>query len=194
MREQDLKLLRLRIMTEVNKRFDELLEELNANGSEFSRALKKEVERLEKETHDHIEEVYSYMKSKLVSIEAGQQMLYDPNDGLLTKILKKAEATVKMATDSAACTVEARKAAEDARGFVRSNILVNAGTLVAVIGLFVTMLIFVISFTAKMQEQLTAQQAVVKAMEEKIRQDAGNQHETVAILKDLKVELKKAGK
>lgn len=187
MNEQELELVRLRIMADVDCRFETVMKELNMNGSEFSRALRKEMNSLRLNTEEKIKEVWSWVTSHLVSIEAGQKMLYDPKDGLIQKALNKVEAAVKMATDAAACTVEARKAADDAKLYIRANIFVTAVTF---LGILVTVVGGYFAFIGKTRDEISNQRAMVTALQEKLKQDADNQVETVQILKDLKIELR----
>jgi len=186
---ESLELLRMQIMEDVNTKFDALLKGLNDSGSEFSRSLKRELIELKKSTAKEIAEVYDYVSSKLVSIETGQKLLYDPKDGILTKALSKVEVAVRMATDSAVCTAEAKKASErsessskESRDYIRTNIFVTAltflGILVTVIGV-----VWYVMDRAKIDD--TNQSKIIKALQDKIVQDANNQQRTEIIMNRL---------
>lgn len=196
MTEQEMELLRLKIMEEVNLRFDELVTELNCNGSEYSRALSKELDEMKAKAKRDLDEVWSYVKSQLVSIEQGQKMLYDPKDGLLTKVLRKAEEAVRVAQDSARCTAAAQKAAERSEGFakeanfyVRGSIVV---TIVAFLGIVGTEVYRVIDANSKAHVELQQQKAMVEALQKKLEQDDKNQVQTAKLLVQIDNHLKEA--
>lgn len=188
--------LRLEIMAEVNakfleanEKFDEIIRDLDREGTEFSRSLKGEILEMKNKLKNEIENVWSYLKSKLVSIEAGQAMLYDPKDGIMTKVLNRVDAAVKMSRDAAQCTAGASKAAEDAaksanetRIFVRTNIFVTALTF---LGILITVVSFGVSYASKLREDTHNQKAMIAALQEKITQDAANQQQTVNMLDKL---------
>jgi hypothetical protein len=178
----EIELLRLKVMEDVASKFDALIKVFNENGSEFSRALKNEMIILKRETEKQVDEIYSYIASQLVSIQAGQKMLYDPRDGLLTKALNKVEMAVKMSTDAAACTVEARKAANDAALYIRANIFVTAITF---LGILVTVVGGYFVFLEKNSEDDKNQNTMIIALQEKIKQDANNQRETITMMQKL---------
>lgn len=184
-----LELLRLQIMEEVNLKFDALMKDLNNDGSEFSRTLRRELTELKKNTTKEIEEVYNYISSKLVSIQTGQKLLYDPKDGILSKALSKVEVAVKMATDSAVCTTEAKKAAdmslksaEEARDYIRTNIFVTALTF---LGILLTVIGGVWYSIDRAKTDDVYQNRIVKALQDKIVQDATNQNRTEEIMNKL---------
>lgn len=89
---------RLRIMGEMNKRFDEVLSELHQRGTEYSRRLATEIENDRERVTKELEDIWSYSKSKLISIEAGQKMFYEE---ILPKLLEKIDITVGMTRDAA---------------------------------------------------------------------------------------------
>ena len=183
---ESLELLRMQIMEDVNLKFDSLMVGLNSNGSEFSRSLKRELNELKKETTKEIAEVYDYVSSKLVSIQTGQKLLYDPKDGILTKALNKVEVAVRMATDAAVCTTEARKSADESRDYIRTNIFVTALTF---LGILVTVIggVWYVMDRAKIDD--VNQGKVIKALQDKIVQDAHNQERTELIMNKLYTKL-----
>lgn len=200
----ELQNMRLTIMNEVNEKFNEvnaqfdaLIEELNRDGTEFSRALQKDIENMRKNIQKEMKEVWSYLKSKLVSIEAGQKMLYDPKDGIMTKVLNKADAAVTMARDSALCTANSKKAAEnsetsakEAKVYVRTNIFVTALTF---LGILITVVTFGVTYTGKLTSDAENQKKMIKALNAKLVQDAANQKETVDMMEKLYKKLQEGG-
>jgi hypothetical protein len=187
--EKDLELLRKEVMEEVDVRFNALIRELDEKGSEFSRSLAKDVEAMKKKAKEDIEELWSWSKSQLVSIEQGQRILYDPKDGLLAVALRKVSEAVKFAQDAALCTAasnqsadRAARAAEDTRAFVRTNIFVTAITF---LGILITVVTFAVTYSSKSKEESRDAKALIAAMNEKIEQDAANQRETVGLMNKL---------
>lgn len=201
---QEMQNLRLTIMAEVNEKigeandqFDAIIKELDREGTEFARALKVEIESMKRGVKEELENVWSYLKSKLVSIEAGQKMLYDPKDGIMTKVLNKVDAAVKLSRDAALCTANANQAAENASGsakeakiFVRTNIFVTALTF---LGILVSVVTFGVSYTGKLREDAENQKKMIAALHEKLVQDAANQKETVTMMEKLYKKLGKGG-
>jgi hypothetical protein len=179
MTENEIENMRLRLMAEVNERFDEIVRDLNDNGTEFARSLEQEIESMRESTKKEFKNIWSYMKSKLVSIEQGQKLFYDD---IFPKILSKVEVAVKMARDAALCTVEARKSADDARVYLRASIIV---IVVAFIGIVGTTVWNGISQGGKLKTQVDNQGKMITALNDKLRQDADNQTETVKILEKL---------
>lgn len=196
--------MRLTIMTEVNEKltkanaaFDEIVQALDRDGTEFARQLKSDIEHMREGVKSDIENVWSYMKSKLISIEAGQNMLYNSKDGLLKKALDKVDMAVKMSRDAAECTTGAKEAAETAKGsveeaktFIRTNIFVTAATF---LGIFITVVTFVVNYSSKITRDTTNQAKMIEALNEKIVQDKQNQKETIEMMKKLYNKLGKAG-
>lgn len=121
MTENEIENMRLRLMAEVNERFDEIVRDLNDNGTEFARSLEKEIVVMRNSVKKEVENVWSYLKSKLVSIETGQKMLYDPKDGIMTKILGKVDMAVKMARDSAACTAACTETLKESKRLINDK-------------------------------------------------------------------------
>jgi hypothetical protein len=185
--EIELENLRLKIMDEINKRFEEVLHDLNENGSEFSRNIKLEILELRDNTKKEIEELWSWSKSQLLSIKQGQQMMYDPKDGLITIALRKVQEAVKMAQDSALCTIAAQKASEKAEmaadGAKQAVDKVWIAILLPVIGSAIIWLATQFWIAGPKQD------ALVKEMKAKLEQDAKNQVETIGMLNELKKEL-----
>lgn len=185
----DLENIRLRVMADVNERFaevndqfDAIVKELDKNGTEFSRSLKAEIETMRKGVKKEMENVWSYLKSKLVSIEAGQKMLYDPKEGIMTKLLDKTEAAVKMARDSAECTAACQKAVEASKDYLEKQDEKHVEE-VSVYQAFVRdsrlyMLIFIVTIAA-------ASIGGIGLGVAKLIQDHNNQVETVTYLKSL---------
>jgi hypothetical protein len=186
---QELQNLRLRIMAEVNEKvkeindqFDEIISGLDKDGTEFARSLKAEIVGMKKGVKKEMENVWSYLKSKLVSIEAGQKMLYDPGEGIMSKTLEKAEMAVKMARDSAACTAACLKAVEGTQDHIDKQDEKHKEE-VGVYKSFVKdsrlyMLIFIVSIA-------TASLAGIGLGVAKLIQDHNNQVQTVSYLKSL---------
>lgn len=183
--EKDYENIRLKIMSEVNEKFDELANDFNDNGTEFSRALKTQIENERENTKKEIENIWSYTKSKLVSIEQGQKLFYDD---IFPKIINKVEVAVKMSRDAALCTVEARKSADDARVYLRASIIV---IVVAFIGIVGTTVWNGISQGGKLKAQVDNQGEMITALKDKLKQDADNQSETVEMLMKLHKTLEK---
>jgi len=184
-------------LAEANAQFDEIANALDKEGTEFSRQLKNDIVHMREGVKSDIENVWSYMKSKLVSIEAGQHMLYNSKDGLLKKALDKVDMAVKMSRDAAGCTtgaMEAAKAAtgaaDEARIFIRTNIFVTAITF---LGILVTVVTFGINYSNKINKDTTNQDKMIHALNEKIVQDKNNQKETIEMMKQLYNRLGKVG-
>lgn len=152
---------RLKILNEVNEKFDEILTDLHQRGTEFSRSLAKEVETMKANTTREIEDIWSWSKSKLVSIEQGQKMFYDE---IFPKLMNKIEVAVGMSRDSATCTAAALKSVEHAEGFVKDS---RKYILVLMTGLFLALLPMSVA-------------SIIKLV-----QDHNNQVETVSYLKKL---------
>lgn len=185
----DLENIRLRVMAEVNDKFEEvneqfdaIVKELDKNGTEFSRALKAEIQTMREGVKEEMKNVWSYLKSKLVSIETGQKMLYDPKEGIMTKLLEKTQAAVKMARDSAECTAACQKALEESKDYLEkqeAKHLVEVDTYKKFVGdSRLYMLIFIVSIVG-------ASLAGIGLGVAKLIQDHNNQVETVTYLKSL---------
>jgi hypothetical protein len=155
--------LRLIIMAEVNdklhetnRQFDDIIRDLEREGTEFSRGLQVEIENINKN---------------------------------LKRVQNQVDQAVKMSGDSAVCTSEANKAAinsaksaDETRIYVRTNIFVTAITF---LGILITVVTFGISYNSKIHEDTINQKKMIYALQEKITQDAANQQETVAMMKQL---------
>jgi hypothetical protein len=152
---------RLKILNEVNEKFDEILTDLHQRGTEFSRSLAKEVEAMKANTTKEIEDIWSWAKSKLVSIEQGQKLFYDE---IFPKLMNKVGVAVDMAKDSATCTAAALKSVEKSEKFVNDS---RKYILILMAGLFTALLPVSIA-------------SVVKLF-----QDHNNQVETISYLKKL---------
>lgn len=122
MESQELQNLQLKIMAEVNGKisetyqaFDDTIEQLNREGTEYARGLAKDLKNIKNKTAEEIKNVWSFVKSSLVSIEAGQKMLYNPKDGIMTKTLEKVSQAIKMSRDSAECTAASLSTVREAK-------------------------------------------------------------------------------
>lgn len=152
---------RLRILNEVNVKFNEVLDELNGKGTEFSRSLAKEIEAMKNTTAKELDNLWSWSKSKMVSIEQGQKLFYGD---IFPKLMNKVGAAVDMSRDSAMCTAAALKSVEKAEGFVKDS---RKYILVLMTGLFAVLLPLSIASIMKLV------------------QDKNNQIETVSYLRQL---------
>jgi len=204
MTDEQIQNMRLTIMSEVNEKlaeanaqFDEIVSALDKEGTEFARQLKNDITHMREGVKNEIENVWSYMKSKLVSIEAGQHMLYNSKDGLLKKALDKVDMAVKMSRDAAECTTGAKEAAETAKGaadeaktFIRTIIFVTAITF---LGILITVVTFGVNYSSKITRDTTNQDKMIEALNEKIVQDKKNQKETIEMMEKLYNKLGKVG-
>ena len=186
--ENEFELMRMRIMSDVNVRFDEVIKELNEKGTEYARRLKAEMAELKEKTKRDIEELLSWSKSHLLSIEQTHKTVYDPKDGIMTMALKKVELAVKMAVDAAECTAAARKAADDAKLYIRANIFVTAITF---LGILVTVVGGYLAFIGKSQSEVRQGKEMVDALQKKLIQDDQNQKQLMEALSVMMHDLKK---
>lgn len=109
---KELENIRLNLITEMNDKFDEILKDLNENGTEYSRMLKKDLDVMRENATRDFEEIWSFTKSKLVSVEQGQKLFYE---NIFPRLMNKIELAVKMARDSAQCTSESFDTVKDAK-------------------------------------------------------------------------------
>lgn len=109
---KELENIRLNLITEMNDKFDEVLKDLNENGTEYSRMLKKDLDVMRENATRDFEEIWSFTKSKLVSVEQGQKLFYE---NIFPRLMNKIELAVKMARDSAQCTSESFDTVKDAK-------------------------------------------------------------------------------
>jgi hypothetical protein len=179
----------LKLSSDIDKRFSELIEELNSNGTEFSRNLKKELCEMKKRTEDEFKEVWSYMKSHLISIEHGQKMLYDPKEGLLTIALRKVEEAIKMARDAAQCTLGSKQASEKAESAAHKAEKAIDKVWKAI--LFPVVGSAILWFSAQFLLIGPKQDEVINELRNKIKQDAENQNRTETRMDKLYLMLEK---
>jgi len=166
-------MVRLRILKEVNEKFDEVLQELNENGTEFARLLAKEVENMRVNTKKELENVWSFVKSKLVSIEQGQKLFYDE---IFPKLTNKIEVAISMARDSASCTAACLESNKEAKQMIKES-SARAEKFVAesrriLYGLVIALILLVLPISV--------------ASVWKLIQDYYNQKQTVSYLEKLK--------
>lgn len=153
--------VRLKIINEVNEKFDGILTDLHNKGTEYSRNLAKEVEVMKGNTTKEIDNIWSWSKSKLVSIEQSQKLFYEE---IFPKLTNKVVVAVDMARDSATCTAAALKSVERSEGFVKDS---RKYILILMSGLFLALLPMSVA-------------SIIKLV-----QDHKNQVETVSYLKQL---------
>jgi len=205
------KLIEIKLM-ELKNEFDgyfrRIIKELDEKGTEYSRSLKSELSSMKEKAKLEMDEIWSYVKSHLISIEHGQNILYDPKDGILTVILKKAEQAIKFAGESAECTAEAAHAARDAEAaaaktelsskaaadaaddvkrYSRASIFVTATTFV---GIVITVLTLYLTIANRAKDELKNQETMIIALHDKLQQDSENQKQTVEIMEKLYKTLK----
>lgn len=135
--ENIIELARMKFMQEVDRRFTVLILELDSKGTEHSRVLEAQVIQDREKAADEFERVWSFTKSKLVSIEMSQQLFYNE---LYPRLMKKTEEAVKMSRDAAGCTKLAADSARDARASARSGVLQLAAVILTVMILVITVL------------------------------------------------------
>ncbi len=177
----------------MEKKFNNLILELNKNGSEYSRFLNHDFLNFKEKTKTSIDEVYNWIRSKLISIEQGQQLLNNDKDGLINRTLRQAEAAVKLAADSAENTAKASLATAEARECLKKSIEINSANsnknIVVLIFGFIGFIIPVtfgfinLIITAKASDK--NQKDIIAQLEIKIQQDRENQAEMIKHLKKL---------
>lgn len=138
------------------------------DGCEFGRILNQRFD-------DHVDR----QESKLEGIETYLRVLLEVK---MPKVESAVGEAVKMARDSSECTVEARKAAESAKDSVRN----------VIIGIVLAVLSLVGTNAYKIWSDKQDQGAVLRALNDKLHQDAINQRETVNYLKQLEATLRRA--
>jgi hypothetical protein len=102
---------KLKILAEMNEKIDETVSELNDKGTEFARRLAAEIKTEKEKVATELEELWSFTKSKLISIEAGQKLFHQE---IVPNLMNKMEVTVGMARDAAAYTAQSGKDAKRA--------------------------------------------------------------------------------
>jgi hypothetical protein len=182
--EQDYEGLKARMMIDVDRRLDELVIDMNSKGTEYSRCLSDRMEQIRKDVQREIGEVWSFTKSKLISIETWHNFF---NNDIFPRLERKIGEAVKMA-ESASCNTiisrdaakEAKKSVDQARFFLATTIITLAVALIGIVGTSVY----------KIVSDKQDQGAMILALQEKIHQDALNQRETVNYLKELEKALR----
>jgi hypothetical protein len=182
--EQDYEGLKARMMIDVDRRLDELVIDMNSKGTEYSRCLSDRMEQIRKDVQREIGEVWSFTKSKLISIETWHNFF---NNDIFPRLERKIGEAVKMA-ESASCNTiisrdaakEAKKSVDQARIFLATTIITLAVALIGIVGTSVY----------KIVSDKQDQGAMILALQEKIHQDALNQLETVNYLKELEKALR----